>query len=188
MQGLGNKCVREVSTALSTLHRAELLREHEQVMQVMVMDSLVTHPGRNNWAAALLKGMGALRQIIRTQRWPHKKNFGLLTSLATLCSHVPSLLLTHKKCCRHLLFPSTRLLAAQVRRHQDQNPFSVSKTLLCLHLGPGPASSVAHLPKAASTLCSGPLNPWVVLKVWGKDYRTDQTEITTLWRQIWKRL
>lgn len=54
-------CIKEVSTALSTLHRAELLREHEQVMQVMVMDSLVTHPGRNCWAATLLKGMEGLR-------------------------------------------------------------------------------------------------------------------------------
>lgn len=67
-QGVGNTCVKKVSTAYSTLQRAELLREHEQVMQVMVMDSLVTHPGRNGWAATLLKGMEALRQIIRTQR------------------------------------------------------------------------------------------------------------------------
>jgi len=68
MQGVGNKCAKEVSTALSTLHRAELFREYEQVMQVMVMHSLVTHPGRNGWAATLLNSMEALKHIVRTQR------------------------------------------------------------------------------------------------------------------------
>lgn len=63
MQGVGNKCVKEASTALPILHRAELLKEHEQVMQVMVMHSLVTHLGRNGWAAILLKGTEALRWI-----------------------------------------------------------------------------------------------------------------------------
>lgn len=43
MQGVGNKCIKEVSTALPTLYRAELLKEHEQEMQVMVMQSVVTH-------------------------------------------------------------------------------------------------------------------------------------------------
>lgn len=68
MQGVGNKCIKEESTALPTLYRAELLKEHEQVMQVMVMHPTVTHLGRNGWDATLLKGMEALRWIIRTQK------------------------------------------------------------------------------------------------------------------------
>lgn len=67
MQGEGNKCLREASAALSTLHRAELLWVHKQVMQIIVMDSLIAHPGRNGWAPMLLRAMEALRQIIRTQ-------------------------------------------------------------------------------------------------------------------------
>jgi len=67
MQGEGNKCLREASATLSTLHRAELLKVHKQVMQVIVMDSLITHPGRNGRPPMLLRAMEALRQIIRTQ-------------------------------------------------------------------------------------------------------------------------
>lgn len=81
MQGIGNKCIKEVDIALPTLHRAELLKEHGQVMEIMVMHSTVTHLGRNGWDAILLKGMEALRWIIRTQKLPCKNSTSCCPSL-----------------------------------------------------------------------------------------------------------